>query len=113
MEAYSLSKYNRISTKKLRRIALAVQKMEYPSALNVLANLPQKGAKLMLTTLKSAGANLQNKEPNSREDEWVIKEIQVNQGPYFKRVRPRARGRADRICKPTTHLRVTVMDKES
>ncbi|MDH5680579.1 MAG: 50S ribosomal protein L22 [Spirochaetota bacterium] len=113
MEAYSLSKYNRISTKKLRRVALAVHELGYQQAVNALANLPQKGAKLLERTLKSAGANLLNKEPASTEDEWIIKEIQVNKGPHLKRIRPRARGRADRINKPTSHLRVVVAERES
>jgi large subunit ribosomal protein L22 len=111
MEASSLSKYNRISTKKLRRVVTAVKDMNYQQAVNILATLPQKGAKILAKTLKSAGANLQNKEPVGKEEEWIIKEIQVNQGPSFKRIRPRARGRADRICKPTSHLRVVISDE--
>lgn len=112
MEAFALSKYNRISTKKLRRVANAVRKMDYVTATNILKNLPQKGAKLMEKTLKSAGANLLNKDVPSTEEEWYIKEIIVNQGPYYKRIKPRARGRADRINKPTTHLKVIVSDEK-
>jgi len=111
MEAFALSKFNRISTKKLRRVAMAVDKMNFRQAMNILGALPQKGAKLIEKTLKSAGANLENKETTAGEEDWKIKEIQVNQGPYYKRIRPRARGRADRICKPTSHLRVVVTDE--
>ncbi len=111
MEAFSLSKHNRISTKKLRRVTQAVDHLDYPTARGILANLPQKGARLMEKTLMSAGANLLYKEPSTKEEDWVIKEIIVNQGPAFKRVRPRARGRADRIHRPTTHLKVVVAEK--
>ncbi len=111
MEAFSLSKHNRISTKKLRRVTQAVDHLDYPTARGILSNLPQKGARIMEKTLMSAGANLLFKEPSSKEEDWVIKEIIVNQGPAFKRVRPRARGRADRVSRPTTHLKVVVAEK--
>ena len=44
-------------------------------------------------------------------DELKITEVQVNQGPTMKRLRPRARGRADRILKRTSHLTVKVSEK--
>ncbi len=111
MEASALSKYNRISTKKLRRVALAISKLGYQQALNTLSVLPQKGARIIEKTLKSAGSNLQNKEPTTTEEKWLIKEVQVTKGPTFKRIKPRARGRADRINKPTSHLSIILSDK--
>ncbi len=112
MEAYSISRFNRISTKKLRRISNAVRKLKYNTAIGILENLPQKGARIMEKTLKSAGANLAYKEPAVREENWIIKEINVNQGPSLKRIRPRARGHADRINKPTSHLKIIISDNE-
>lgn len=113
MEAYAISKYNRVSTKKLRRVAMAVNRMNYNMAQAVLSHLPQKGAKIIRKTLISAGANLLNKEPASKEEDWLIKAILVNRGPYFKRTKPRARGRADQISKPTSHLTIVVSEKDN
>ncbi|MDH4127687.1 MAG: 50S ribosomal protein L22 [Spirochaetota bacterium] len=111
MEAFALSKFNRISPKKLRRVALAINHLYFQEALDILTNLPQKGAVVLYKTLKSAGANLQNKDPESREDEWIIREITVNQGPSLKRVKSRAKGKADRICRPTSHLKIVLAEE--
>jgi hypothetical protein len=52
-----------------------------------------------------AGAPLNN-------DELIIIEICVDQGPTLKRMMPRARGRADRLLKPTSHVTITVAEQE-
>jgi large subunit ribosomal protein L22 len=41
-------------------------------------------------------------------DQLVIKNIIVDEGPMLKRFRPRARGRATRILKRTSHITVIV-----
>ena len=61
-------------------------------------------------TVKSAIANAENND-GADIDELKITEVQVNQGPTMKRLRPRARGRADRILKRTSHLTVKVSEK--
>ena len=58
----------------------------------------------------SAFANAENND-GADIDELRVAAIEVNQGPTMKRLRPRARGRADRILKRTSHLTVKVSEK--
>ena len=67
-------------------------------------------AKIVKKVLESAIANAENND-GADIDELKITEVQVNQGPTMKRLRPRARGRADRILKRTSHLTVKVSEK--
>ena len=70
----------------------------------------KKGAKIVKKVLESAIANAENND-GADIDELRVAAIEVNQGPTMKRLRPRARGRADRILKRTSHLTVKVSEK--
>ena len=63
----------------------------------------------MRKVLESAMANAENNE-GADVDDLRISEIYVNEGITVKRIRPRARGRADRIFKRTCHVTVTLTD---
>ena len=80
-------------------------------ALNILAFSNKKAAAVVKKLLESAIANAEHND-GADIDELKVTEIFVNQGPTLKRLRPRARGRADRILKPTSHLTVTVAEVE-
>ena len=69
----------------------------------------KKGAKIVKKVLESAIANAENND-GADIDELKITSVEVNQGPTMKRLRPRARGRADRIIKRTSHLIVKVSE---
>ena len=112
MEAYALSKYNRISTKKLRRVVLSIHGMRYGEAMDLLRNLPHKGARILECVLKSASSNLENKGEELDEENWYIRKVVINRGPYFKRLKIRARGRSDRINKPMSHIMVVISSDE-
>ena len=60
--------------------------------------------------LESAIANAENNE-GADVDELKVATIHVDGGRTMKRIRPRARGRADRIFKRTSHVTVTVSDE--
>ena len=64
---------------------------------------------MILKVLESAIANAENNF-GADVDELKIKEIFVDKGPVLKRVMPRAKGRADRIVKPTSHITIRVTD---
>ena len=51
-------------------------------------------------------------EGNRREALWV-KDARVDEGPMFKRIRPRARGMAYMILKRTAHIHVELELEES
>ena len=107
----ALSRYILISPDKLRRVAKVVAKKDYTEAIAILGSLPQKGAGLLMKTVKSAAANalLHNKQID--EEMLFISEIQINEGPRLRRVWPRARGRRDILLKRMSHIFVVVDEK--
>ena len=79
-------------------------------ALDILGFSQQKAAGLVRKVVESAIANAENNE-GADVDDLKICEIYVNEGLTMKRIRPRAKGRADRILKRTSHITVTVTDE--
>jgi large subunit ribosomal protein L22 len=107
MEVKASTKYTRISPLKLRLPISEVKGKTAGQALTLLQFMPLKAAGIIHKTLESAVANAaHNNELDV--DKLVVKNIIVDQGPSLKRFRPRARGRASRILKRTSHLTVIV-----
>ena len=102
-------KYTHLSPQKMRLIADQIRGMSADRAVTLLSFSNKKGAKIVKKVLESAIANAENND-GADIDELKITEVQVNQGPTMKRLRPRARGRADRILKRTSHLTVVLSD---
>ena len=105
-------KFAQSSPQKLRLVADQIRGLAVGNAINLLAFSNKKGADIIKKVLESAIANAENND-GADIDELRVSEIQVNQGPTMKRLRPRARGRADRIIKRTSHLIVTVSETET
>ena len=103
-------KFTHLSPQKLRLVADQVRGLPVDKAINLLAFSNKKGAVIVKKVLESAIANAENND-GADIDELRVSAIQVNQGPTMKRLRPRARGRADRILKRTSHLTVTVAEQ--
>jgi large subunit ribosomal protein L22 len=112
MEVKAVSKYVRISPRKVRKIAGAVKGKPVEIGLNSLRFMPQKAASLLEKIVRSAVANAEQ-NPDIDIDELVIRNVIADQGPTLKRWRPRARGRATRILKRTSHITVTLAEKSS
>ena len=110
MEVKSTYKYARISPKKARDVARAIQGMPVSEALDALAYTPRKAAQIVAKTLKSAVANAENNFELDVE-ELTVKESTVGDGPTFKRFKPRARGSAGAIRKRTSHIYITLTDE--
>jgi large subunit ribosomal protein L22 len=110
MEVKSTYKYARISPKKARDVARAIQGMPVSDALDALAYTPRKAAQLVGKTLKSAVANAENNHELIADD-LTVKEATVGDGPTFKRFKPRARGSASAIRKRTSHLYIILTDE--
>jgi large subunit ribosomal protein L22 len=102
-------KYTHLSPQKMRLVADQIRGLPVDRAINLLAFSDKKGAGIIKKVLESAIANAENND-GADIDELKVSAIQVNQGPTMKRLRPRARGRADRIIKRTSHLTVTVSE---
>jgi large subunit ribosomal protein L22 len=109
MRAEAKLKYARISAQKARLVGDQIRGQHVERALNDLAFSTKKGAAIMRRILESAIANAENNE-GADVDELKVVEVQVNEGPTMKRIRPRAKGRASRILKRTSHISVTVAE---
>jgi len=110
MEAAAILKYARISAQKGRLVADQVRGLKVDRALNMLAFSSKKGAHLMKKVLESAIANAEHNE-GADVDELKVTKVYVDEGPTYKRMRARAKGRGSRILKRTSHITVVVGDK--
>ena len=110
MQVKAIAKRLAISPQKARLVADQVRGEPVAKALDILTFSTQKGAVLVRKTLESAIANAENNE-GADVDELRVAEIYVDAGAVMKRIRPRAKGRADRILKRTSHITVTVSDE--
>jgi large subunit ribosomal protein L22 len=113
MESRAVAKYIRRSPKKIRFIANEVRDMVVSEAVALLEHLPNMGAVNLRRVILSASANASVKNPDLSTDDLFIKEVYVSGGPVLKRIRPRARGRADRMIKRTAHITVVLSDERS
>lgn len=107
----ALVKFVRVSPTKARLIAREVQGMNAELALASLDFMPNKAAGIISKAIASAVAN-GSYEPNEVE----ILSCRIDKAAVMKRWRPRARGSASRILKPTSHILVEVgraEDKET
>ncbi|EGA7371614.1 50S ribosomal protein L22 [Campylobacter jejuni] len=103
----ALIKFIRLSSTKARLIAREVQGMNAELAMASLKFMPNKGAKYIANAISSAVAN-----GGFEANEVVVKSCRVDAGAVLKRFRPRARGSASRIRKPTSHILVEVAKAE-
>ena len=108
-EARAIARYVRISPIKARWVADLVRGKPVNEAFAILAFTNKKAARLIEKVLKSAVANAAQRG-DIDVDTLYIKEITVDQGPVFKRVRPMARGRAGIIRKRTSHIKIVVAE---
>lgn len=109
MQVQSKLKMARISAQKARLVADQIRGLPVERALEVLTFSEKKAGALMKKLVDSAIANAEHNE-GADIDELRISEVQVNEGPTMKRLRARAKGRANRILKRTSHITVTVSD---
>lgn len=100
-----------LSAQKGRLIADLIRKMNVSEAVEVLKFTEKKGAHLMLKLLESAMANAENNY-GADIDELKIGMVAVDEASTLKRIKPRAKGRADRIFKRTSHITLQVSDGE-
>ncbi len=99
----------RISAQKARLVADRIRGRGVGEALDELSHSPRKGAAIIRKLLNSAIANAEQNE-GADVDELMISAVMVDEGPTMKRLRPRAKGRGDRILKRSCHITVAVGD---
>ena len=111
METRAYLKGTRLSPQKAALVADQIRGKKVDEALDFLIFNKQKGSAIMKKLLESAIANAENNN-NSDIDKLSIKTVIVNQGMRLKRMKARARGRADRIIKPTCHIQIVLTEVE-
>ena len=102
----------RLSAQKARLVADQIRGKAVGEALDTLNFSSKKGARIVRKLLLSAIANAENNE-GADVDELSVSRIHVDEGLTMKRLRPRAKGRADRILKRTCHITLAVGDEQA
>jgi large subunit ribosomal protein L22 len=109
MEVAAKLKGARISAQKARLVADQIRGKSVSEALTILAYSPKKAAVIVKKVLESAIANAEHNE-GADIDDLRVSTIFVDEGMTMKRIKPRAKGRADRILKRNSHITVKVAD---
>jgi large subunit ribosomal protein L22 len=99
-----------LSAQKARLVADQIRGKGVEEALDILAFSPKKGAAILKKVLESAIANAEHNE-GADVDELTVSTVFVDEGTTMKRIKPRAKGRADRILKRSCHITVKVADE--
>ena len=99
----------KISAQKMRLVADQIRGKNVEAALNTLTFSEKKAAQIIKKVLESAVANAENND-SADVDDLEIDRIFVDEGPTMKRWRARARGRAAKILKRTSHVTISVSE---
>ena len=110
MEAKAITRYLRVSPRKLRLVIDTVRSKPVSTAFSILEHLKKKGARMVTKTLKSAQANAKVKKMD--ETRLYIQQIKADGGPVMKRYMSRSMGRADVILKRMAHLTIVLGERE-
>lgn|SRR5574344_373495 len=103
----AVAKYIRISPYKVRIVLDIIRGKKYTEAVAILENTPKSASPVILKVVNSAAANAENNLNLSKSD-LIVAECFADQGPILKRIQPRAKGRAYRIDKRTSHITVVL-----
>ena len=107
METRAILRGVRLSDQKGRLVAYQIRGLPVDKALSILTFSPKKGAEIIKKVLESAIANAEHND-GADIDELKVKTIFVEKGMVLKRFTARAKGRGNRIVKPTCHIFLTV-----
>ncbi len=111
MEARAISRYVRISPRKVKVVVDLIRNKPVGVAMGILNNTPKAASEVLIKLLKSAMANAENNH-NMNVDNLYVSEVFACPGPILKRIMPRAQGRAFRINKRTSHITLVLKEKE-
>ena len=109
MEAIALAKHVGYPPRKVRLVADLVRGRSVEEALEILKLSPRIAAVPVGKVIRSAMHNMVNKKGGTADaEDMVVKSVQIDEGRTLYRIRPRAQGRAYRIRKRSSHIRVVV-----
>jgi len=110
-EGRAILQYARISPSKVKIVIDLIRGKDLDEAYAIIRYTPKAASEILIKLLKSAEANAVNNNDLDR-DKLYVAEAYANQGPTLKRIRPRARGSANRIRKRTSHISLVVRERE-
>ena len=111
MEAKASLRHLRISPRKVQIVLDLIRNKPADQAMAILRHTPKAACEPLEKLLKSAVANAENNF-NMDKNSLYVAECFVTPGPTMKRIRPRAQGRAFQILKRTSHVFITVAERE-
>ena len=111
MEAKAVAKYVRMSPIKLQPVCDLVRGKDLNEALAILKFTPGKGSAIVEKVVSSAAANAENNF-DMNPDNLYVAEIYANQGPTMNKPKTGSQGRASIILKRSSHVGVTLKEKE-
>lgn len=111
MESRAVTKFVRLSPRKVRLVVDQIRGKGVEEALDVLKFTPKRSALIVSKTLRTAVANAENTQ-SVDVDRLYVKQAKVDEAGMWKRFMPRAQGRATRIRKRLSHITI-VLDEVS
>ncbi len=113
MISQASANYSRVSPRKARMIINLVRGRDAAEALQLLEFVPKAGAPFVKKLIASAIANAKVKRPDVDVDSLYISRASVDKGPnqHMRRWRPRAMGRATRVTKGISHIRIELDER--
>lgn len=110
VEARAINRYIGSSPRKMRLVIDLIRGKSVDEAIRILHFSPKHASKVAEKVLRSAVANLQNKDEGGRLDpsDMVVKMAFVDGGMSMKRVLPAPMGRAFRMKKRSNHVTIVV-----
>jgi large subunit ribosomal protein L22 len=111
MEYRAIYRYADMSPRKIRPLATLIRGRPADEALELLRFLPNKGARLLESVIKSAVGNAEDRGARDAA-ELIVAESRVDGGPILKRHQPRARGTAYPIKRRYAHIHIVLADEE-
>ena len=111
MEVKSVAKDTGISSRKVRLLLELIKDKPVAEALAILRFAPSPAARVVAKVVKAAAADAENNYHLTVAGLKVTK-VYADDAPMAKRYQPRARGRADRILKRSSHITVVVAEQE-
>lgn len=108
----SVGRYILMSPRKVGRVLNQIRGKNYKEALMLLEFMPYRACSPVSKIIYSAAANAEHNF-NLNKKKLVISEALANQGPVFRRLRPRAKGQGFEIRKPSCHILISVQEKNS
>lgn len=113
MISQASANYSRLSPRKARMIINLVRGRDAAEALQMLEFVPKAGAPFVKKLIASAIANAKVKRPDVDVDALYISSASVDKGPnqHMRRWRPRAMGRATRVTKGISHIRIELDER--